>query len=384
MVSYGNFKICVISPLGYTGMAYYNHSLCQSLSEIGLDVTLVTSQKIITVPPKIAYNIVGLFKNTYGNISRLIKGLSYLSCMFRVYFYIRRGRFKIVHFQLLELPMVDVMIFFILKISKAHIIFTPHDIRSFKPGKSAIFQNLLYKLSDVIIVHNAANKNLLIEEFDLSGKDIEIILHGNYNYFLNPSITKDMARRKIGVPENKKMILLFGSIRPGKGVETAIKAMKFLIQDKDIILLISGKPARGYDISALKAGIKYEELSGKVILRDNFVDDDMVGYYYKSADVVVIPYERAYESGVLRHAFSCGKATIISNVQIFSEFAVDGQNCLIFKAGDPLDLAKKIDYIFEYPDIAEKIASAGKRLSDDKWDWRDIANKTRAVYEKLL
>ncbi len=29
-------KVCMISPLGYTGIAYYDHCLCQSLAEIGI------------------------------------------------------------------------------------------------------------------------------------------------------------------------------------------------------------------------------------------------------------------------------------------------------------------------------------------------------------
>ena len=39
--------VAVISPLGYTGLAYYDYSLCQSLAEQGIDVDLYSSDRWI-------------------------------------------------------------------------------------------------------------------------------------------------------------------------------------------------------------------------------------------------------------------------------------------------------------------------------------------------
>jgi len=186
-------KVCVVSPLGYTGLAYYNHSLCQSLSGAGVEVTLVTSDTIIVTPKIITYTIVKTFKGTYGKRSRIKKGVSYTLCMLKLLQFILKKRFRIVHFQILELPLVDVVVFSLLRAMRIKIVFTPHDIYSFKPDKNIRLQYLLYKLSDVVVVHNSANKTLLIKELKLSSDKIEILLHGNYNYFLNSNISKDIA-----------------------------------------------------------------------------------------------------------------------------------------------------------------------------------------------
>jgi len=54
----------------------------------------------------------------------------------------------------------------------------------------------MYKLSNCIIVHNAANKTMLEKNFGIKANKIQIIPHGNYNYFLNSNIQKIKAKEK--------------------------------------------------------------------------------------------------------------------------------------------------------------------------------------------
>ena len=116
IASYRKINICMIAPLGYTGMAYYDHSLCQSLAQIGVDVVTITSQYRIVKPSNISYTVRENFIKTYGSLSRLMKGVNYCYCMMKILFFIIKNKFRIVHFQLLELPEVDITIFILLKI----------------------------------------------------------------------------------------------------------------------------------------------------------------------------------------------------------------------------------------------------------------------------
>jgi D-inositol-3-phosphate glycosyltransferase len=376
-------QVCIVSPLGYTGLAYYDHSLCQSLSKIGIDITLVTSKQWIIRNQDISYRVEKLFINTYGNRSRLKKGLNYLLSLLKIYFFVIKNKCKIVHFQILEFPIIDIVIFLFLRIYRVKIVYTPHDIYSFKMKSNNNLVKVMYKFCNCIIVHNKANKDLLINEAFIPDNKIRVVAHGNYNHFLSSELHRDDAREKIGLPMNKKLILFFGNIRPGKGLETLISAIKLINIKEKILLIIAGKVARNYDLSIIKTEIITGILKNKVILRDYFIEDDLIEYYYKSANVVVVPYERIYESGVLRYAFSCGMPTIVSNLKEFSEFAVNGENCLIFKAGDPIDLSDRLMEVLQNEDIAKKIAYNAKKLSDNEWDWRNFASKTKSIYEIL-
>lgn len=383
MSSLEKIKICMASPLGYTGIAYYDHSLCQSLSEIGVDVTLITSKLRIVKNQDASYEIKKLFINTYGNRNLIKKGLNYLLSLIKIYFFIITSDFKIVHFQILEFPIADLAFFILLKLSGVKIIYTPHDIFSFKSNKYHKFSMFMYKFCNCIIAQNESNKRFLINRCLIPGKKIKIVVHGNYNRFLDSELQRDKARERIGVAKDKKIILFFGNIRPGKGLETLISALKLLITKANFLLLIAGKVARGYNFSLIKTEINTGILKDKVIIRDYFIDDNLVESYYKSSDVVLVPYEQVYESAVLRYGFSCGMPTIASNLKEFLEFAIDGENCLIFRAGDPVDLAKKLKMVLENENIAKKIAQNAKILSDNDWDWQKSAYRTKEIYEEL-
>ncbi len=371
-------KICVISPLGYTGIAYYDHSLCESLSELKLNVTLITTEKRIVSPKKISYDIKKLFVNTYGNLSQLKKGINYVLGMSKCIYFIIKGRFKIVHFQILELPEVDLLVFSIIKIFKRKIIFTPHDIHSFKSSGNKIMDTL-YHLSDHIVVHNKANQDLLIKDLGINQNKISVIPHGNYDYFLKNNISMSEAKQAIKFSESKKLILLFGNIRVGKGIETAIPAIEMMQSNQDAVLMIAGKPSRGFEMDKIKQKIKNNKMKN-IILHDHFIKDEMVEFYYKAADIVLVPYEYGYESGVLRFAFSCGCPIVVSDLKEFSEIVKDKENCVIFKSGDSKDLRTKIELLFNDKEMIKKIARNAKNLSDKELSWKKIAQKTKLIY----
>lgn len=383
MISYKN-KICIISPLGYTGIAYYDHSLCQSLSEIGVDVVLITSKRRIIAAQNVSYTIKKFFVNTYGDISRIKKGIAYLLCIIRTFIFIVWNKYKIAHFQIVDLPAIDCFIFLLLKMFSVKIIFTPHDIYSLKNKMNNAFLQLMYQLCTIIIVHNEANKYLLVKQCRIQENKIRIIAHGNYNYFLNPTIQKSDARDKINLPKDKTIILFFGNIRPGKGIETLLTAFKTFRDKMNVLLLIAGKISRGYTLDQIKSEIDKVDATNNVILRNYFIENSLIECYYKASDIVVVPYEYGYESGVLRYAFSCGVPTIISNLKEFSQFAADGENCLIFRVKDADHLAEKINFILDNPPIAQKIAYNAKKLSDSEWAWIHSAHQTKKVYEQLL
>ncbi len=368
-------KICIVSPLGYTGIAYYDHSLCQSLSELGVDVVLITSQLRIISPPLVSYQIEYLFKDTYGDLGMLKKGINYVASLWRIFIYTLKNKCKIIHFQILELPPVDAVLFMILKLCGKKIVFTPHDIKSFK-GWGSRALGFMYAVSDQIIVHNADNVTSLTRDFSIDERKIKVIHHGNYKYFLNGNISRAQAKNKIHFHAENKLILMFGNIRNGKGIATAIQASAKINAQNSFQLLLAGKVAKDFDKNLISEIPNYNFIA----LRDQFIDDAMVEYYYKAADIVLIPYEFAFESGVLRYAFSCGCPCVVSDLQIFSAFARDGDNCLVFKAGEVDALAANIEKLIRNPDLASKIGNSAKQYADKHWDWSQSAQESKNIY----
>lgn len=375
-------KICVISPLGYTGIAYYDFSLCYSLTAIGAQVDLLSTDDYVATKPA-NFRRIKVFKKTYGNIPKSKKGFYYLWALVRCLALIVKNKYAIAHVQKMELPALDVVFFAVLKALRVKLIYTPHDIYSFKSTKENRFMKLLYRLSDVIIVHNNANRQMLVAGCGVEDKKIRVISHGNYRYFLNDP-DKEISRKRVGIQGNKKVILLFGNIRPHKGIETSVSAMEHLTAKDSCELLIVGKLSKEFDLDSLKRSIRDLHLSGCVTIRDQFVSDDLIESYYKAADVILVPYETAYESGVLKYAFSCAAPVVVSDLPEFSEFCLHEENCLVFRKGDPVDLAAKIDVLLSNDSLAKKVSSNAKAFSDKEWNWEKLAHDTERVYDSVL
>lgn len=374
-------KVCIISPLGYCGIAYYDYSLCRALSESGLKVDLFSVDNYI-VGEELNFNKVDLFIGTHGDISRIKKGVNYLRALIKAFFLILKKKHEIIHLQKMELPVIDCVFFILLRLAGKKIVYTPHDIIPFKYRRLRYPIYLSYKLSDAIIVHNEKNRIDLAHYFGFARDRISVIPHGNYDYFLK-GVQRSEARQRIELPPDKKVLLLFGNMRKGKGIETTILSLKYLKNKADVLLLIAGKVSHGFDFEGMMKLIRNNDLEEFVLIRNRFIEDNLVESYYKSCDIVVIPYEQGYESGVLRYAFSCGLPAVVSDLKEFSEFAKDSVNCLMFRTGDPKHLAERLKVMLEDKSILQKISQNAKKLADRDWSWEKSASKTRETYEKL-
>ena len=124
-----------------------------------------------------------------------------------------------------------------LKNLKIPIITTLHTVLP-KPSENqmAIIQELAkYSQKIVVMAHKA--KKILTETYNIPDSKIVMIPHGIPDVpFVDPIFYKD----KFGL-EDKKVILTFGLISPGKGIEYMIEAMpKIIEKHKDIIYVIAG------------------------------------------------------------------------------------------------------------------------------------------------
>ena len=84
-----------------------------------------------------------------------------------------------------KFPIIDIVVVLFLRISRVKIVYTPHDIYSFKIKSNNNLVKLMYKSCNYIIVHNKANKDLLINEASIPDNKISVVAHGNYNHFLH-------------------------------------------------------------------------------------------------------------------------------------------------------------------------------------------------------
>ncbi|MEF9930930.1 MAG: glycosyltransferase, partial [Bacteroidales bacterium] len=133
--------------------------------------------------------------------------------------------------------------------------------------------------------------------------------HPLYSHFGN-KMSKNKAVEAIGIQKEKKNILFFGLIREYKGLDILLEA--FATLDKSYQLIIAGEPYGSFE--------KYQKLidsspnKENIYVNTNYIKDSEVNKYFSAADVCVLPYRSATQSGISSISYHFEIPMITTNV----------------------------------------------------------------------
>ncbi|MDO8633702.1 MAG: glycosyltransferase family 1 protein [archaeon] len=224
------------------------------------------------------------------------------------------------------------------------------------------------KMEKIITISEKAKQELVDYGFADKEKVVSIPLGFDAHVFMPKD--KIEARKKLGLPLEKKIVLNVGSEEPRKNIPCLLNVCKKLQNEfNDFMLVRIGNRNTHYD--EMKKGLN--------ILDANKVSEELLPFYYSAADVFVFP--STYEGGFAYpplEAMACGLPTIV------------GQELEIFKNGARMTNALSEDEVFE---SAKKILSdqseakkwSKKALDDSKNFTLDLqVKKTLQVYKDVL
>jgi len=147
-------------------------------------------------------------------------------------------------------------------------------------------------------------------------------------------------------------------------------------------LLIAGKPWEN-DFTNYQRIIDENNLSDYCLLHIKFIPHDEVEHYYGAADLVVLPYKKIYQSGVLMMSLSYGNPTLVSDLPSLKEVVTDMQTAFLFESENSISLAEKLNLILLDPEKLEQVRINGKELINTKYDWNEIGRQTKQAYQSL-
>ena len=150
--------------------------------------------------------------------------------------------------------------------------------------------------------------------------------------------SKAAARTRLGLPPERNVLLFFGLIRPYKGLGYLIEAMPQVLKSLDCSLLVAGEFYD--DKSKYTKLIDAHQLGPHVRLEDKYISNEEVAVYFAAADVVVLPYVEASQSGIVPIAYSFNTPVISTRVGGLPEAVIDGQTGFLVDPGSPERLAE--------------------------------------------
>ncbi|MER3523954.1 MAG: glycosyl transferase family 1 [Ignavibacteria bacterium] len=242
----------------------------------------------------------------------------------------------------------------------------PHEHR---PGDAA-FTRYAFGAGDFFIVQSEAVERDLKKL--LPSARYKNVPHPVYNIF-GTAVGKSQARRRLGITDGR-VLLFFGYVRPYKGLSVMLEAMKRLPPDMDVKLLVVGE---FYDDKEkyLKQ-IDALGLQHRVSVVSDYVPNDTVGLYFSAADVVMLPYRSATQSGIAQIAYNFDKPVIATAVGGLAEVVRDGVTGFVVPPNDPDALARAV--VRYFAEQRENEFAANVAVEKRKYSWEAMV---RAIEE---
>ncbi|MEE9465258.1 MAG: glycosyltransferase [Candidatus Neomarinimicrobiota bacterium] len=244
---------------------------------------------------------------------------------------------------------------------------TPHEHRL---GDQLLNRYLVNATSAFIPMSTTVERQLLELKPDAHYRLNPHPLYTNFG----PRIPRDEARRKLGLgPE--PVLLYFGFIRKYKGLLTLLDALPAVVDRLGARTIIAGEY---YDDPAeYKARIKTHQLSPHLLEATQFIPDEDVALYFSAADVAVLPYLTATQSGIVSIALEYDLPCIVTSVGGLPEVVHHDRTGLVVPPDDPPALAQAIIRFFTETDRA----AMAKHIVAEKcrFSWEALAGTIEAL-----
>jgi len=290
---------------------------------------------------------------------------------------VRRSPPGVVHFQWLPLPWAD-RPFLASMARRCPLVLTVHDAtasggRGFAPLQTLGFQGAFRHFS-AFIVHNEAGRRALLD-LGVDDDSIEVMPH--------PPLPLPASTMTVSHESGEFVLLIFGEIKPYKGVDLAIEALARLPERHraHTRLVVAGKAHMSLD--GLRALARKLGVESRIEWIDRYLGLDELPALLASASIFLLPYREADASGVLAQVLQLGRPIIASNTGNFPELVGTAGCGEVVAPGDTGALAESICRLLDDPDLSARMGAAASRLSQSMPNWDDAAKQLSTIYDRV-
>ena len=194
-----------------------------------------------------------------------------------------------------------------------------------------------------------------------------VLPHPIYTHF-GARIPRGEAERKLGLAPGRKTLLFFGLIREYKGLDILLQAFDLL--DESYQLVIAGEPYGSFD--------KYRRLidggraPADVHVFPDYIPDSEVKTYFSAADLTVLPYRSATQSGISSVSNHFEVPMMVTDVGGLKETVGERGTGIVCEEGTPACVAAAIRRYFDDKQLQERL-HAGILAEKNRLSWSRFA-----------
>ena len=205
----------------------------------------------------------------------------------------------------------------------------------------------------------------------------KVIFHPLYTHF-GEKLPRAEAEKVLGLQPGKKNLLFFGLIREYKGLDILLEAFSTLPADYQLI--VAGECYGAFD--KYQALIDASPARDRIHIYRKYVGDDEVKTFFSAADVTVLPYRSATQSGVSSTSYHFEVPMIVTAVGGLRETIGDTGTGLVAEEVCPAAIAGKITEFFSDPSIREGCIENIRREAD-RLSWKRFSEELLTFAGKL-
>ncbi|MFN5356956.1 MAG: glycosyltransferase family 4 protein [Bacteroidota bacterium] len=353
------FRIAIIDPVGSkAGMDHYNNMLATGIQNNGSEAVVFSNYATaagLTVYPTFQNTGKNKYASLISSFAGMVRSIRFAKKWGanRILLHVFRGGF------------IDMLYFVMVRVAGLRIVAIVHDVESLETYSLPLFRRIVIgRLADTRIVHNTFSKEQLLR-----------ILGNSHRFpvFTMPHVhfLDLFENNKTNVPELTILpieldndgisgivkLLFFGQIKRSKGLDLLLEAMHEL--PEHIHLVIAGK-TRDTDEDSLLKFIQENGLTSRVkpILRH--ISDPERDALFESCDILVLPYRRIYQSGVLLMAMSAGIPVVASDLEPNRDAVIHKKTGLLFQRGNTTDLCNQINLLSDDAAMRRNLSAAAR------------------------
>ena len=197
-----------------------------------------------------------------------------------------------------------------------------------------------------------------------------VIRHPLYSHF-GKKMPREEAEDRLGLEHGKKNLLFFGLIREYKGLDILLEAFAGL--DESYQLIIAGEPYGSFD--------RYQEIidgipdgDRRIVKALHYVRDSEVSLYFSAADLTVLPYRSATQSGISSVSYHFEVPMVVTAVGGLKETIGERGTGIVAEYVTPDAIRAEIVRYFADPSLREGFV-AEIRKEKERLSWKGFADR---------
>ncbi len=404
-----NLRVAVVEPVAEGGLSHFAESLCGALAAAGIEVCLYTSSRFDVGSTSRKYSVdssmrlwpaydTGLTqrrglrripRQLFSTLRRVRRAVRYMTESWRVVGRVLASDPDVVQLTRGDLNPLRPLNIARLRRSGSLVVELVHEVedRERRPRprrqRSVATRKDRRRRPHAHFVMSEYLGERLLASGQAREDRLKVIPFGTEAISSNSAVPPKEIRERYRAVD-RPLVLVFGTIRPSKGIPVLLDAVARIPADVDFSLVIAGHPVRSVDPGGLERQVARLGIGDRVCFDFRYLPSDELASLLDVAALVVLPYLSATQSAALHHAVGQGVPVLATRVGGLGSEIEDGRDGCLVPPGDPNALAGALERLLKDPPALAAMGQLANHRFLKTRGWDATAREVIAGYQAWL